>query len=445
MNILIIGAGEVGFHLTRHLSAERHNITVLEADPEKARRAEEHLDAMVVLGSGASFRSLKEARIESAEILAALTNNDEVNLLACQFAKKLGISHTIARVRNLEYISDGFPLSHADLGVGRLIHPEKETADAIVRLIRQSSATDVVEFAGGSIVLLGIRLEGSSPLLGPPLREIWDKRGDLSARIVAIVRKTRTLIPRGEDHLSAGDQVFVICERDSVRRVVTLMGKQDVQIRNVMILGGGLVGQLVAQNLEGSIHTKLIERSAERSEKIAGTLKGTLVIRGDGTDMDLLALEGIIDMDAFIAATGDDETNIISTLVARHLQVPRTIALVNKTEYLPITPTIGLDAVVSKNLITVNAILRFIQRSTLENVAGIPGVQAQIMEFVAKNHSPITKKKLRNIAFPRFALVGAVRRGDDVFIPDGETQIRPDDRVVVFALSRAADDIERLF
>jgi trk system potassium uptake protein TrkA len=331
------------------------------------------------------------------------------------------------------------------MGVDLLIHPEKETADAIVRLIRQSSATDVVEFAGGSIQLVGIRVEKDSPILRRPLKDVWQKYGSIPARIVAIIRANRTIVPSGDDYLLAGDQAFIVCDKGHIPNVVTIMGKENVSIRHIMILGGGLIGQLVARELETHINTKLIESRSDRSEEIAGILQSTLVIHGDGTDVDLLAVEGIVDMDAFIAVTGDDETNIISTLMARHLKVPRTIALVNKAEYLPITTTIGMDAVVSKKMLTVNAIQRFIQKSMLESVATIPGVNAEILEIIPKNHSKIVKKKLKNITFPRSAMVGAVLRDDDVIIPSGDTQIRPGDRVVVFSLPKAVVEVEKLF
>jgi trk system potassium uptake protein TrkA len=445
MNILIIGAGEVGFQLTRRLSAEKHNITILEKDPDKARRAEEQLDAMVIQGSGSSFVDLKKARIEQAEIFAALSNNDEVNFLACLYAKKLGIPHKIARVRNPEFTESDFILSREELGVDHLIHPEKETADAVIRLIRQSSATDIVEFSSGKVQLMGIRLEQNSPILHKQLKDIWLEYGNLAARIVAINRKERTIIPGGDDVLIPGDQIFVICAKELIPQMVKITGKENVSIQNIMILGGGLIGLFVARELENEINVKIIESRADRSEEIADYLKKSLVIHGDGTDMDLLALEGIIDMDSFISVTGDDETNIISTLMARHLQVPRTIALVNKTEYLPITPTIGMDAVVSKKLLTVNAILRFIQKSTLERIVTIPGVDAEVIEIVPNRGSKITKKTLKEIHFPRSAIVGAVQREDGVIIPTGETQILPGDRVVIFSLPIALSEVEKMF
>ena len=445
MNILIVGVGEVGFHLAKRLSEEKHNITVLEIDPEKARYAEEHLDALVTVGSSSSVEDLKKANVDQADVFACLTDSDDVNLLSCRFAQKLNVPHKIARVRNPEYTRPDFILSDFEMGVDLLVHPERETAKAIVRLIHQSSATGVVEFEGGEIQLLGIRLEKNSPVLGKTLRELWEEHGNIAARIVAIKRKEHTLIPGGQEILVAGDQIFIICEKKMIPTIVRITGKEDVSIQNIMILGGGLVGQFVAESLEDTINIKVIESRSDKSEKIANILKKTLVIHGDGTDVDLLATEGILDMDAFIAATGDDETNIICTLIARHLKVPRTIALVNKTEYLPITPTIGMDAVVSKKLITVNSILRYIRKSTLENVDSIPGLDAEIVEIIPQKGSKITKQPLKNLHVRPSAIFGSVTRNNKVIIPTGETRIESGDRVVVFALPKSIADVEKLF
>jgi trk system potassium uptake protein TrkA len=365
--------------------------------------------------------------------------------MACRYAQKLNIPFKIARVRNPEFIEPGFLMTQEELGVDLLIHPEKETADAIIRLIKQSSATDIIEFADGRIQMVGIRLEKDTPLSHKTLQDIWKEWGNIAARVVAIKRKENTVIPRGNEILVPGDQFFVICEKHLIPEVVQLAGKEDVSIQNIMILGGGLIGQYVARGMEDQLNVKLIESKVEKSHEVAGLLKKTLVIHGDGTDMDLLAAEGIMDMDSFIAVTGDDENNIISTLMARHIKVPRTIALVNKTEYIPITPTIGMDAVVSKKLITVNAITRFIWKGVLESMASIPGLDAEIIEIVPRPGSKVTKKPLKDCHFPRYAIAGSIWRGDSILIPTGDTTIQEDDRVIVISLPKAIAEVEKLF
>jgi trk system potassium uptake protein TrkA len=339
----------------------------------------------------------------------------------------------------------GFILSQKEMGTDLIIHPEKETADAIVRLIRRSSATDVIEFADGKIQLLGIRVELDSPVLRVPLKELGARLGNPPVRIVAINRRESTIIPRGDEVLVPRDQIFVISDPDYITEYLKFTGKSGTRIDNIMILGGGLIGQFVARALGDELHVKIIESNAAKSQEIADILPHSLIIHGDGTDVDLLAAEGITDMDAFIAATGDDENNIIATLVASHLKVPRTIALVNKTEYLPLTPTIGLDAVVSKQVLTVNAVLRFIRYKNVASLATLPGVDAEIIEFVASSGSKITRKPLKETRFPKHAIVGAVMHNDRLVIPTGDTQINPGDKVVVFSLPKALGDVTKLF
>jgi trk system potassium uptake protein TrkA len=445
MNILILGAGEIGLQLSKQLSQEKHNITIVDRDHEHVIKADEQLDAFVVEGHASSYKVLIKADIENIDILAAMTNQDEVNLHACQIAKRVGVHTTIARVRNPELTEPGFILSQKEMGTDLIIHPEKETADAIVRLIRRSSATDVIEFADGKIQLLGIRVELDSPVLRVPLKELGARLGNPPVRIVAINRRESTIIPRGDEVLVPRDQIFVISDPDYITEYLKFTGKSGTRIDNIMILGGGLIGQFVARALGDELHVKIIESNAAKSQEIADILPHSLIIHGDGTDVDLLAAEGITDMDAFIAATGDDENNIIATLVASHLKVPRTIALVNKTEYLPLTPTIGLDAVVSKQVLTVNAVLRFIRYKNVASLATLPGVDAEIIEFVASSGSKITRKPLKETRFPKHAIVGAVMHNDRLVIPTGDTQINPGDKVVVFSLPKALGDVTKLF
>lgn len=446
MNILIIGAGDIGFHLTKRLSFEKHNITVIESDPKKVSRAHDQLDARIIEGSGTSYNSLKEANLFNTDVFAALTNNDEVNLMACRIAKKAGVKTTVARVRNPEYGGENPILTTEEMGVDFLITPEKFTAKAIVRLIRQSSATDVIEFDEGRIKLFGIRLEANCPVIHTSLKDLAMGEAYPDMRIVAIKRRENTVVPRGDDILLKGDQIFIICDNETLPNALKYFGKADTKVERILIIGGGLVGQYIAQELEKDISCKIIEQDKKKSSHLAGVLSNTLVIHGDGSDLDLLVYENLTEMDEFIAVTGDDETNIITSLVARHLEVPRAITLLRKPEYLPLTPAIGMDSVVSKYQITVNAIQKYIRGQQIAFFAELPGVDAEIIEFIAKPKSKIVKKPLKDINFPQNAIVGAVMKDNaKSLIPGGLTHIQPGDRVVVFSLPSEIKNVEKLF
>ena len=445
MHILVIGAGAIGFQLSKQLSQDGHDITQIDTDPSRVKRVSEQLDIIVAEGNGTSLQDLRGLGIEEVDLVAAMTTNDEVNLLACRMAKKLGVQSAIARIRNPEFTAPDFIFSPQELGVDQFIHPEKETADAIVRLIRQSSATDLVEFAEGKLVLLGMRLDHQSSLLHAPLSELGRQLADIPMRIVAIQRKQQTLIPRGNTTLLPEDRIFVISDPDFIPSVVSLTGLADHRIEDIAILGGGLIGQFVAQALSSQMRVRLIESRTDRSRQIADQLANVLVIQGDGTDYDLLAVEGLADMDAFIAVTGNDEVNIISTLVAKHLEVPRAIALVNNVDYMPITPAIGLDSVLSKQLLTVNAVQRYVRHQRIASIASLPGLDVEAVEYIAHGGSKITQKPLVSIRLPKDSIIGAVVHGDSVIIPRGDTRIQSGDKAVVFARHYVHEEVRKIF
>ena len=450
MRVVVVGAGDIGLQLSKRLGHEQHDIHLIEADRDKVLRASEQLDAFVVEGNGASLANLREAGIEQAAVLAAVTDNDEVNLMACRLAKKIGVETTIARVRSDEFTRPDFILSPRELGTDTIIHPERETADAVVRLLHRSNATCAVEFEGGKIQMLGLPLERSSALLNVPLAELLERHNHPPMRIVAIERNHHTLVPGGGDQLLNGDQVFVVCDPDYIPTFVELTGNKPLPMRNVMILGGGMIGRFIAQDvgdrhIKPHANVKIIEGDQRRAQRIADDIPHALVIHGDGTDLDLLRSEGLNEMDAFVAVTGDDERNIITSLLAKQLHVPRVIAMVNKVEYFDVTPDLGLDALVSKQLLTVNAVQRTISRRDVASIASVPGLNASVTEYIAQRRSRITRRPLSKINFPADAIVGAVMKNGHMEIPSGDTQIEAGDRAVVFALSHAAQEAERLF
>ena len=445
MHIIIIGAGDVGYNLAKMLSYERHDIIIIENDNEKYTHAADGLDAQVYLASGTSFKILEKAGIRNADMLVSVTNSDEVNLLTAIMAKQYGVKKTIARVKNPEFLDDKSPINAEKFNIDLIIHPESETAEGAVALLKQSAASDVLEFADGRIILMGIQLDSELPILKIPLSKLTETFTEFPFRTVAIQRKDTTKIPGGNDVFMRNDRIFIVLPREHAKDVIKLTGKENVKIENVMILGGGQTGYLIASQLEKEYNVKVIESNIEKSTWLAEQLKKSLVIKGDGRDINLLALEGIIDMDAFIAVTGDDETNIVSCLVAKHLQVPKIISLINKADYTPIIPTIGIDAYISKQLLTVNSILKFIRRGSVVSVATIPGISAEAIELIANLGSKITKKPLNQQKLPKDAILGAVMRGDDVFVPIGATKIKAGDKVVLFAMPTAISEVEKLF
>jgi trk system potassium uptake protein TrkA len=445
VKIIIVGAGEVGFHLAKILSQEKHDITVLDTSDERLARVNESLDVMTVEGGGSQISSLQRAGAPEADMLIAVTSIDEVNLTSCLLAGKLGTKKKIIRVGDPEFLFEEGPVSAQDFGIDLVIYPEGLVADEIVRLLRRSAATDVLEFADGKIQLIGLRIDPDSPLINRQLRAIAAEYADLPFRVVAVQRGMRTIIPSPDESFKKGDQVFVVCKTEQVQDMLNLSGKATAKLDRIMILGGGNIARHVAAALEDEVSVKLIEPSKEASLKLADSLPKTMVIQGEGKDLDLLATEGIMDMDAYLAVTRDEEDNIISCLMAKHLGVKKTIAHVEKLDYIPLANTIGIDALVNKKLSAANAILKFVRKGEIVSVATLHGIEAEVIEMVAQKGSPVTKKPLKDLKFPGGAIIGCVIHNGSVAIPVGSTRINPQDRVVVFTLPKAIKDVEQLF
>lgn len=445
MEIIIIGAGDIGYQSARRFSKEKHNIALIESDEELANYASETLDAMVITGNGCSPNILIEAGVEHADVLAALTDNDEVNILACKIAKKHGVKTTIARVRNHEYLSENHVIPKEEFGVDYFLQPEKETADTIIRLIRQSNATDIIEFEGGKLKFFGLRLDNSSSLLHKKLMDLSIELDNPPLTVTAIKRGQSTIVPKGSDILLPGDQIYMVCAPHYQETALEYLGKKKKPIEDILIIGGGQTATFVAMALDGEIKMKIIEKDEKKARAIAEKLNKTLVIHGDGSNLDLLMSENLDSMDQFIAITGDDETNIITSIVAKHIGVKRTVSLIKKSEYLPLTPALNLDAVVSKQQITVNAITQLIKGDGIAKFAELPGLDAEIVEFVVRENSKITRKPIMDLKIPKGAVIGAVLRAEELIIPKGNTQIQAGDKVVVFSLPNAFPKVESLF
>ncbi|MDQ7039414.1 MAG: Trk system potassium transporter TrkA [Rhodothermus sp.] len=447
MRVVIIGAGEVGFDVARTLSLEQHDVVVVDTNPTILEQVAQRLDVLTVSGSGTSIHTLEAAGIREADMLIAVTAIDEVNLIACMIADRLGVETTVARVRSDVLGRAESVLQAGELGIDLLIHPEESTAAEIVRLIRRAGATDVLNFCDGRLQLVGMRLDPEAPVLGRSLRELAAELAPVRFRVMAIGRGFRTILPHGNERLQRNDQIFVLARPDEIPVIARTLGKREAPIQRIMILGGTKVGAHVARQFGGEKgrQIKLIEPDREQAEKLAGELEHVLVLHGDVTDIDLLVAEGLREMDAFVAVTDDEESNLVTCLMAKHLGVRKTVALLSKTAYVPISQTIGLDAAVSQKLAVSREILRFLRGRHVLSVATVYGLNAEILEIEAKPWAPIIRKPLKALKLPRGVLIGALLRNGQVEIATGETQIQAGDRAIVFVVPDQLAEVERLF
>lgn len=448
MRIIVIGAGEVGFDVARMLALEQHDVVVVDRDAKALDAVRERLDVMTIQGNGTTAGVLLDCGVRRADMLIAVTTIDEVNLIACMLASRLGVQTTVARVRSDELTSTESVLKATDFGISLIIHPEESAASEVVRLIRRAAATDVLTFADDRIHLVGMRLDANSPAIGRTLRDFALETPDLRYRIMAIGRGIRTILPRGDETLRRNDQVFVLARPNVMPHVARALGKSDAAIQHVMILGGTPVGAKIALLLADvkSRRVKLIEPDRPRAERLAEELRNVLVIHGNATDIDLLAMEGLAEMDAFVAVTNDEESNLVSCLLAKHLGVQKTVALLSKGAYIPISQTIGLDAAVSKKLAVSREILRFLRGTHVKSVATVHGLDAEVLEIEAKPRAPVTKAPLRGLTVPKGMLIGAVLHEDgSVEVATGETHIAAGDRAISFVMPGSISEAERYF
>jgi trk system potassium uptake protein TrkA len=445
MKIVIAGMGDVGYHLAKELSNESHDIIAIDNDPQRLLQVDSVTDILTINGSVTSLAILKEAKVDKSDLFVAVTSSEETNISSAIMAKKIGAKKTIARISNAEYLAEDALINFKELGINFMIYPEELAAQETVNLIKRTAATDLMEFEGGKLSVMGLRLDKNAPIIRKTLTEVVHEFPNVDFRMVAIYRNFRTIIPTGKDKFLPNDQIFVISKPEGIEIILKLAGKENIHFDNIMILGGSKIGRRVAALLQKNMKIKLIESNEEKSFSLADDLHSTLVIHGDGRDIDLLAQEGIIDVDAFVAVTEDAETNIISCLMAKHLGVTKAIALVDKTDYVPLSQTIGLDSLINMKLIAATNILQYIRRGEILAKTSLEGIDAQLFEYVAQPNSAITKKPVKDLGFPKEAIIGGIIRGKESFIAMGDSQMKPNDKVVIFSLPDGVKKIEKLF
>ncbi|MEM6262281.1 MAG: Trk system potassium transporter TrkA [Bacteroidota bacterium] len=446
MRIIIAGAGEVGYQLAKMLADEDHDIILMDRDEEALAHAESHIDVGTMRGNVISIQMMEEAGIRNADLLVAATSQEEVNITTAIIGKHLGAKRTIARITNPEFQIEKEKLDLQQLGIDNMVFPEDLAADEICRLIKRSNLTDSFEFGDGRLNLTGVLLEEHAPLVGKNIIQATQIIKGFAFTVVAIQRKNETIIPRGDTVFHSGDHVYFISHPERIGDIRKLTGKTKFEIRNIMILGGGLIARLFAQKVSSRYQVKLVEQDRNKCYDLANELPDTLVIHGDGNNVELLEEEGLSGMDAFIALTGDSETNIISCLVAKSRGVKRTIALVENVDYISLSQNIGIDTLINKKLITVNNIFRYVREGHVAALTSLHAVDSEVLEFVVQKDSRITQNKIKDLkGFPRRAVIGGIIRNNKAHIASGDFHIKEDDHVVVFSMPSCIHDIESFF
>ncbi|MFV0420701.1 Trk system potassium transporter TrkA [Oleidesulfovibrio sp.] len=444
LKVIIIGAGEVGYHIAQRLTRENKQVVVIDQQPEALKRVAEALDVQTIQGSGSSPVVLHDAGAEEADIILAVTDSDEINIIACLFANIISPDSTkLARIRNEEYSLYRDALAKDILNISMLINPEVEVVKNIDRLLSLPGAVDYSEFAGGRIRMVGMRI-CSGPLAGIRLMNFRTVVPDGDVIIAAIVRNDELIIPTGMDEIRADDVVYFVCTESSLEAVRSVVAALEDPIQSALIIGGGNIGMRLASLFERKgYHTKLIDKDEARCGVLAEKLNSTLVLYGDGTDQDLLREENAGTMDAVISLTSDEETNILCSLLAKNMGVRKTVARINKVAYQPLVRAIGIEHSVSPRLSAVNSILHYIRKGKVLSSVAIRGEEAEVMEALAEEQSEVVGTPLHKLSFPKGALILAMVRGDDVVIPSGDTVIEPMDRILILSTRQAVSDVEQ--
>lgn len=435
----------MGSHLAKMLSEEQHEIIVIDDDPKRLEKAAGMADIITIEGDASTFATLKKASIRKTDLFIGVYPEESTNIISAVLAKQLGAKKVIARIDNNEYLQPNNKEVFINMGIDYLFYPEAAAAKEVINLLGHTSTSEYVDFSGGKLSLVVFKLDNTSPLVGKDLYSVTKDRDHLPYRTVAISRGDETIIPRGSDVFKDGDNIYVISNRESVKEVMDFSGKSEINIKNLMILGGSRIGVQIASELESEVNIKLIEYNEEKAYRLAETLERTLIINEDGRNTELMVEEGIMGMDAFIAVTGRSETNILAAMLAKRMGVKKVIAEVENIYYIGLAESMGVDTIINKKLITASSIFRFTMNTDVQAIKCLTGCSAEVLEFIVKPNSAATRSKIKDLDFPDDAMIGGIVRGDKAFIATGNMEINAYDRVVVFALPGAISKVQKLF
>tara|TARA_B100001173_G_scaffold309256_1_gene321199 strand:+ start:214 stop:1563 length:1350 start_codon:yes stop_codon:yes gene_type:complete len=448
MKIIIAGAGEVGFHLAKLLSFESQDITLIDNKKSNLNIAENQLDIKTIEGNSASISVLKEANVENCDLVVSLTTSETTNFTTCFLAKQLGAKRTIARISNSEFIEGSQEIDFGSIGIDELISPESLATEEIKLLIHESAFNNSHDFEDGILKMMGVKLEKNAPFVGKTVMESASVYPGVHFMPIAIKKEgsENTIIPRGDTVFDLGDQVYFITNHKGLTELYDLLGTEKQNIENIMILGAGRIGSKLARDLSSEgLNVKIIEIDKEKANNLAEELNNVMMLNVDGRNVDLLVEENLENMDAFIATTGNSETNIMSCLMAKSKNIKKTIALVENMDYFNLSQSIGIDTLINKKLLAANDIFRFVRKGDVVELAKLNNMDAEIVEFNVSENSKVLNKKIVNLNFPREAIIGGVIRNDEGLIVLGDFEIQLGDRVLVCSSPEALNKVESLF
>ena len=454
MKIIIEGAGQVGSHLAKMLSHEGGDITVIDDNEARLQKLTTTADVVTVLGDPSSIKVLRDAGCAKADLFIAVnpTTTQAVNIVSALLAKKAGSKRVIARIDDESYLLPENKLMFKDMGIDMLFYPEKIASDEIIDMLKHTASTDSMDFARGKLQLVVFRLDDDCPILDMKVAEftaaVTASSPQAQFRIIAMSRKGETIIPKYDTKFNYNDHLYIIAKREGVPVIMKFLGKDNIEVNKVMILGGSEIGEMVAAQLArqqlGSI--KIIDIDKNRCRELTERLPSSvLVANGDARNSDFLVEEGVRDYDALVAVTGNDEANILACVVAKKFGVSRTVAQVENLEYVRLAEDMGVDVVINKKLITAGRIFKFTLSDKVRFVRYMSGTDAEVLEYTVAPDSKITRGPLKDIVFPGNAIIGGVIRGSESFIAVGDTRIEPYDRVAVFALPEAVKEVDKFF
>lgn len=443
MKIVIAGGGEVGFYLAKLMEQEFQDITLIDIEQDKLAFIEKNLGIATVHGDSTSYHVLKQAQIEKTDLLISVTSTESTNIATTLIGKKLGAKKTIARINNMEYLIEKSTLDLRTLGIDDLISPESLAAREVKYILKSPALTETFDISEGKLTLMGLYLEEHSPIVNKSIAETSYLNPDKTFMLIAINRKGKTIIPRGDTVLQKGDHIYFIAKNGGKNGVLHYSGKKSLQIKSVLVIGGSRTGKYIAHRLSKYYDIKLIEKDQKKSNQLAIDLPKVQIVNGNGTDVSLLQEEGIENYDAFVSVTGNSETNIFSCLVAKELGVKKTIAMVENIGLFNHSQKIGVDTLINKKLAAANFIFKNIQKVNV--FSHLYGINAEILEFTVKENSKITQKPIRDLSFPEHAVISGVIRKNEGFITLGNFQIQAHDKVIVLTLPKSVRKVESCF